>query len=71
MNNVSLDVPWATTALPVVPQREMTNVNVLPGYTAEETGTTPATLDQPWSQQTLPRPARPAISSLTGMLLNT
>jgi hypothetical protein len=63
------DAPWATTRMPEVAHDEMTGVNVLPGYASEETQATPATLAQPWSQQTLSSPALPVISSLSGMLL--
>ena len=63
------DAPWATTRMPEVAHYELTGVIVLPGYAREETQATPATLAQPWSQQTLSSPALPVISSLSGMLL--
>jgi hypothetical protein len=69
MRITNQDVPWATTRLPEVAHNEMTGVNILPGYTSDETQATPATLAQPWSQQTLSSPALPVIPSLSGMLL--
>ena len=69
MTITNQDAPWATTRLPEMAHNEMTRVNVLPGYTSDETHTTPTTLAQPWSQQTLSSPALPVIPSLSGMLL--
>ena len=69
MRVANLDAPWAMTPLPEATHDETTGVDVLPGYAPDETQATPATLTQPWSQQTLSGPTPPVISSLNGMLL--
>jgi len=48
----------------------MDAVNILPGYPADTTAVTPATLSVPWSGTTVAVPTEPSISSLHKMALS-
>jgi hypothetical protein len=66
----NLDVPWTTTAPPVLAPAEITGVDVLPGFAANATRPTGAELLQPWSGQSLAIAPLPGVSDLAGMLLS-
>lgn len=70
MNDTGLAVPWAASPPTVLPHPQMDAVNILPGYPANTTATTPATLSVPWSGTTVAVPREPSISSLHKMALS-